>query len=116
MKSCFKVKKKEAQNGHVSNFNDNADRRNCESQDAVFMETLKNEILTGDNWICESGACGQNCKSDKGLFDVKDINEKITVGNGESINAIKVGSLNCHAIQLSGSRVDVTFKEVKNNP
>jgi hypothetical protein len=44
------------------------------------------------------------CKSDKVLFDVKDINEKITVA------AIKVGSLKCHVIQLNGSSVDVTLK------
>jgi hypothetical protein len=47
-KSCFKLKKKEAQNGHASNLNGNADRRNYESQDVVFTVTLKNEILTDD--------------------------------------------------------------------
>jgi hypothetical protein len=70
------------------------------------MATSKNEILTDDIWICDSEACGHYCKSDKGLFDVKDINEKITVGNGESMKAIKVVSLN-------GSSVNVTLKEVK---
>ena len=73
-KSCFKLKKKEAQNSHASNFNGNADRRNYESQDVVFTATSKNEILTDDIWICDSGACGHYCKSDKGLCDVKDIN------------------------------------------
>jgi hypothetical protein len=92
-KSCFKLRKKEAQNSHASNFNGNAYRRNYESQDVVFTVTSKNEILTDDIWICDSGACGNNCKSDKVLIDVKDINEKITVGNGESMKAIKVGSL-----------------------
>jgi hypothetical protein len=47
---------------------------------------------------------------------VKNINEKITVGNGESMKAIKVGSLKCHVIQLNGSSVDVTLKEVKYVP
>jgi hypothetical protein len=102
-KSCFKLKKKEAQNGHASNFNGKADRRNYESQDVVFTATSKNEMLMDDIWICDSGACGHYCKSDKRLFDVKDINEKITVGNGESMKAIKVGSLKCHVIQLNGS-------------
>jgi hypothetical protein len=92
------------------------DRRNYESQDFVFRPTLKNEILTDDIWICDSGACGHYCKSDKGLFDVKDINVKINVGNCESMKAIKVGSLKCHVIQLKGSSVDVTLKEVKYVP
>jgi hypothetical protein len=43
-KSCFKLKKKEAQNVHASNFNGNSDRRNYESQDVVFTATLKNKI------------------------------------------------------------------------
>jgi hypothetical protein len=71
--------------GHASNFNGNTDRRNYDSQDVVFTANLKNEILTDDIWICDSGVCGHYCKSDKGLFDVKDINENITEGNGEII-------------------------------
>jgi hypothetical protein len=82
----------------------------------VLTATSKNEILTDDIWICVSGACGHYRKSDKGLFDVKDINEKITVGNGDSMKAIKVGSLKCHVIQLNGSSVNVTLKEVKYVP
>jgi hypothetical protein len=67
-------------------------------------------------FICDSGACGYYCKSDKGLFDVKDINEKIIVGNGESMKAIKVGSLKCHVIQLNGSSVDVILNKIKYVP
>jgi hypothetical protein len=57
--------------------------------------------------------CGHYCKSDKGFFDVKDFNEKITVGNGDNMKAIKVGSLKCHVIQLNGSSVNVALKEDK---
>jgi hypothetical protein len=57
-KSRFKLKKKEAQNSHSSNFNGNADRRNYESQDVVFTATSKNEISTNDTSICDSGASG----------------------------------------------------------
>jgi hypothetical protein len=103
-------------NGHASNFNSKADRRNYESQDVVFLATSKNKILTDDIWIYDSRAWRDYCKSDKSLFDVKEINEKITLGNGESMKSIKVGSLKCHAIQLNGSSVDVTLKEVKYVP
>jgi hypothetical protein len=47
-KSCFKLKKKGAQNGHASNFNGNADRRDYESQDVVFTATSRNKILSDD--------------------------------------------------------------------
>jgi hypothetical protein len=115
-KSCFKLKKVEAQNGHASNFNCNADRQNYESQDVVFTATSKSEILMDDNWICDSGACGYYCKSDKGLFDVKHINEKVTIGNGESMKAIKVGRLKCNVLQLNSSSVNVILKEAKYVP
>jgi hypothetical protein len=82
----------------------------------VFTETSKIEILKGDNWICDSGACRHYCKSDKGLFDVKDIDENITVGNGKNMKVRKVGSLKCHAIQINGSNADLTLKEVKYVP
>jgi hypothetical protein len=51
--------------------------------------------------------------ADKGLFDIKDINENITVGNGESMKAIKVGSLKCRVIQFNSSNANVTLKEIK---
>jgi hypothetical protein len=70
--------------------------------------TVKNKILTDDIWICDSGACKHNCKSDEGLFAVKDINDKITVGSDESMKVIKVGNLKCHVIQLNGSNVDIS--------
>jgi hypothetical protein len=46
MKSWFNFKKKEAQNGHASNFNGNADWWNYESQDVIFTATMKKKILT----------------------------------------------------------------------
>jgi hypothetical protein len=67
----------------------------------VFTVTSKNEILTDDIWICDSGACGHCCKLDKGSFYFKDINEKITVENGESMKEIKVGSLKCHIFKIT---------------
>jgi hypothetical protein len=104
---------KEAQNSHASNFSGNADQRNYESQDVVFTATSKNKILMDDNWICDSGACGHYCQSDKRLFDVKGINEKMTVRNNESMKGTKIESLKCHVIQLNGSSVDVIIKKVK---
>jgi hypothetical protein len=79
----------------------------------IFTVTLQKEILTDYTWICDNGSCGHYCKSDKGLFDVKDINRKITVGNGETMKAIKVRSLKCHLFLLNCSSVNMTLKEVK---
>jgi hypothetical protein len=35
--------------------------------------------------ICDGEACGHYCNSDEGFLNVKDIDERITVDNGESM-------------------------------
>ena len=80
------------------------------------MATSENEDLTSDIWICDSGACGHYCNFKEGLFDTREINEEITIGNGKSMIAAKVGSLKCKVIQVDGSSLDVTLHEVKYVP
>jgi hypothetical protein len=104
--NCLKLKKKETR----YNNNGNHNRGNHDSQDVVFAATFKNEMFTEDIWICDSGACGHYCNSTKGLFNVEEINESITVGNGKSVMATKVGSLKCCIMQIDGSELDITRK------
>jgi hypothetical protein len=47
---------------------------------------------------------------------VKDIEEKITVSNGDSMVATKVESLKHCIIQLKGSTLDITIHEIKYVP
>jgi hypothetical protein len=54
--------------------------------------------------------------STEGMFNISDIDEKITVGNGNSMTATKVGSLKCHIIQLDGSVLNITINKVKYVP
>jgi hypothetical protein len=79
----------------------------------VFTTTSKNEILTDEIWICDSGSCRYYCNSDKCVSDVKEIDEKSTFGNSESMKATKVGSLKCHIVQLDRFSVNVKPKEIK---
>jgi hypothetical protein len=51
-----------------------------------------------------------------GMFNVQDINEKVTVGNGNKMVATKVGSLRHCVIQLDGSTLDIVINEVKYLP
>jgi hypothetical protein len=80
----------------------------------VFAATAKNEMFTED--ICDSGACGHYCNSTKGLFNIEEINESITVGTGKSMMANKVGSLKCRMIQVDGSGLEIALNEVKYVP
>jgi hypothetical protein len=48
-----------------------------------------------------------------GMFNIKDINEKATVGNGEKMVATKVGSLRRRVLQVDGSTLDIVINDVK---
>jgi hypothetical protein len=66
--------------------------------------------------ICDSVACGHFCNFKEGLLNVKEICDNITVGNGKTMTATKVGDCKCKVIQLDGSSLDVTLYEVKYVP
>jgi hypothetical protein len=48
-----------------------------------------------------------------GMFNIKDINEKVSVGNGEKMVETKVGSLRRCIIQIDGSTLDIVINDVK---
>jgi hypothetical protein len=47
------------------------------------------------------------------MFNILDIDEKVTVGNGEEMVATKVGSLRRCVIQVDGSTLDIMINYVK---
>jgi hypothetical protein len=51
-----------------------------------------------------------------GMFNIQDIDEKVTVGNGNKMVATKVGILRLHVIQLDGSTLDIVINKVKYLP
>jgi hypothetical protein len=48
-----------------------------------------------------------------GIFNILDIDEKVTVGNGEKMVATKFGNLRCCVIQVDGSTLDIVINDVK---
>jgi hypothetical protein len=60
----------------------------------VFAATLDADKFVDDIWICDSGATSHDCVSDIGMFDVRNIDEKIRVGNGNLLVATKIEILN----------------------
>jgi hypothetical protein len=118
-KNSFKLKKKELQNNNINcggNENSSRDQQFLNTQDMAFVTTSENKTLTNEIWICDSGACGHYCNFKEGLMNVKEICDKITVGNGKTMTATKEGDLKCKVIQLDGSSLDVTLYEVKYVP
>jgi hypothetical protein len=118
-KNCLKLNKKELQNNNNdrgSNDNSSRDQQFLNTQDVAFVTTSENETLTNEIWICDSGTCGHYCIFKEGLMNIKEICDNITVGNGKTMTATKVGDLQCKVIQLDGSGLDVTLYEVKYVP
>jgi hypothetical protein len=52
----------------------------------------------------------------EGLRNVKGINVQLTIGNGHTIAATKLGDPKCEVTQFNGSTFEVTFREVKYVP
>jgi hypothetical protein len=73
---------------------------------------MKNNF-SSDLWILDSGASCHYCQSVEGLTDVKEINESIKIGNGDSMKAIKIGNLKCEVTQINGEKFTVTLNDVK---
>jgi hypothetical protein len=57
----------------------------------VLSATTKNGTLSDDIWICDCIACGHYCKSIEGIYNVKDIEVMITIGNVDNMMAAKAG-------------------------
>jgi hypothetical protein len=82
------LKKKEAKNNHSSHCHGSFYQQNYKSQDLDITAASKNGTLDNDTLICGSGACGHYCKLIEGMFSVKDIEEKFTVGRSNSMMTI----------------------------
>ena len=117
-RNCFKLKNKMNRNHSTSSNHGNYGNqpKNFDSTDVAFMSITKQINLPSDIWICDSGACGRYCRFMEGLMIVRDINEEITIGNGHTMVATKIGDLKYEVNQINGSKFDVMLKEVKYVP
>jgi hypothetical protein len=87
-----------------------------EVADVVFNSMSEGSEFTENIWIGDSGASCHYCNSDKGLFDIQEVSESITVGNGKTMEAIKIGKLRCNVKQVNGKIFQVVLQDVKYVP
>jgi hypothetical protein len=117
--NCLKLKRKDSRLSNTNNnssgngHNSNLDRQNFESQDMVFAATLDAEEFDDDIWICDSGTSSHYCVSDRGMFDVRNIDEKIRVGNGNLLVATKIGNIKLNVTQVNGTNFTITLQGIK---
>ena len=84
----------------------------------VISQSWKSKSLSessdflGNIWIGDNGSLCHWYNSDEGLFDTNAISEKVTVGNGKTMEAIKIGSLKSDVVQKDGASFQIMI-EVK---
>jgi hypothetical protein len=64
-------------------------------------------------WMLDNGARCHFCQYVIGLTKIKEINKSITIVNGYSMRASKIGNSNCEIAQLNGEMSTVNLNGVK---
>ena len=65
------------------------------------------------SWLGDSGASGHFVNDDTGMFNVKNINEEIHVGDGRAVYATKIGDLRLQVHQRNGETSIITLQQCK---
>jgi hypothetical protein len=109
------LKNKSNRNSGTSN-NDGQGHRIFNSSDVLFTTIAMKNNFANDLWILDSGASCRYCRSVEGLTDVKEIDESIKIGNGDSMKSTKIGNLKCEVTQVNGEKLTITLNDVKYVP
>jgi hypothetical protein len=101
------LKSKSNRNGSTSN-NDGQGHRIFNSNDVAFTTIAMKNNFSSDMWILDSQASCHYCESAEGLTDIKEIDESIKIGNGDSIKSSKIENLKCEVVQINGEKFTVS--------
>ena len=61
--------------------------------DVALVTTEHIHTITKNTWLADSGASAHMTHTDTGMFNIKMIESKVTIGNGKSLTAVKMGSV-----------------------
>jgi hypothetical protein len=113
--NCFKLKNKSNRDSGTSK-NDGQGHRIINSNDVAFKTIGMKNNFSSDMWILDCGASCHSCQSTEGLTDVKDIDESIKIGIGDSMKLTKIGNLKCEVTQVNGEKLTITLNGAKYVP
>lgn len=86
-----------------------------ESTDAPLKKRKLNNQIP-HLWIGDSGAsCHMTC-SDEGMFDCRQIQSSVKIGNGKTLSATKIGKKRMTVVQKDGTTTDVVLTDCKYVP
>ena len=107
IEDCFKRKREEGE-GTGNGNNDVAE--------VVLMAKENKDIgveLSDNTWLGDTGASCHMRFNEDGMTEMEQIDEKITIGNGKSMVATKVGKWKGSILQENGELVSVVLNKVK---
>ena len=111
---CRKKKKDEAEGA-----DDSGDIMLCTLEDKTKMNedlALRVGRKGSDFFICDSRASLHMTNNDAAMFDVTTIERRIRVGNGETIQALKMGKIRTSFISTNGKKLSATLTDVIHVP
>jgi hypothetical protein len=110
-KSRYKINKERL----ILEYNGNSTEAIAFGDDELGLPSFDtNEYLDMKNlFIGDSGASCHMSNSDEGMFDFINITEKITIGNGKSIDAYKLGKKRGKVKNIDGSFTNIVLHNVK---
>ena len=91
----------------------------CTLKDEVKMNNdlvLRVEAKGNNFFICDSGASSHMTNNDSAMFDIKKVDRKIRVGNGETVKAIKMGKIKTSFKSTNGKILSATLTDVIHVP
>ena len=75
----------------------------------LMADASKSSPYSRDSWLGDSGASTHMGNTDIGMYDVQDVNESITIGNGKTLTATKIGKLRRTVHQCPYSILEHTY-------
>ena len=89
-------------------------------EERLGMPKLEDEIcmmagysFNRDTWLADSGASTHMGNSDEGMYEIEEIDSPVTIGDGKSLRATKVGKLRRTVVQADGKTMDVILPDYK---
>ena len=111
---------------HVKNMKTDKYRANLQRQKNIWFKhktTNKKSVaattkksITENTWIADSGATSHMTNDDCHMFDIHEIDEEITIGNGKPMKATQIGSIRLATSQEHGKPQNFTMTNVKYVP
>ena len=89
-----------------------------EGQEKAFLSKAADKVsekdiqgrITKNTWIGDTGASCHMMNTDVSMYDVKKISSPVTVGDGRTMTATKIGKWKSTIVQVDGSTQDIILE------